>query len=847
MRKQRPRRTVPVSKSTSSRNGPLLEQEESNLMAFTEVGGSPLPGLTLRHVLRGHTGRINRIAWSQDGSYLASPSADKTIRIWDVRTGAYVRTLRGHTAEIITVAWSPDGQRIASASLDKSIRQWDVKSGNHLQTLQGHTDWVRGIAWSPDGQRLASSSDDKTIRLWEVTSGNCLKALEGHGDWVVSAAWSPDGQYLVSSSRDNTVRVWETSSGKNFHTLRGHSDWVFVAAWSPDGQLIASASADKTIRLWNTATGRMSQVLEGHAESVKGVGFSGSGRWLASISVDNTMRLWRCDTWECVAVLAGRAASESWPFGIAFHPRLPVLATPGEDATIIRIWELDEQLLLGQAQESIRYTTAKLVLVGDSGVGKTGLGWRLAHDEFKEHSSTHGQQFWPIQKLGLKRKDGTECEAVLWDLAGQHVYRQIHSIFLDNIAAALVLFDASNRQNPLKGVQFWLEQLKGKGQLPPAVLVGARSDRGAPAISRQELDQFCQHYGIGGGYISTSALTGEGLDALLTTLKAQIPWDEMTATVTTVTFKRIKDYLLALKETPDYHGLLVTPRLLREQLQATDQEWRFTDAEMMTAVGHLETHGYVAILRSSAGEQHILLTPELLVTLVSSIVLLADKHPHELGVVSETELLQGKYEFDELSALSPAESQILIDAAVVRFLQHNICFRETLGSETLLVFPGLIKQKRPAQDELSSTDDIFYVVRGRVENLYASLVVLLGYTPSFTRTNLWQNQAEYEMGEGEFCGIHLIEDREGEIELRLYYSEQMPTKGRRKFREFFEHLLDQHDAEVTCFPPVVCANDHRQKREYVMEAVHDGLLSMYCLKCGRKVDLAAFAQANSSR
>ena len=74
----------------------------------------------------------------------------------------------------------------------------------------------------------------------------------------------------------------------------------------------------------------------------------------------------------------------------------------------------------------------------------------------------------------------------------------------------------------------------------------------------------------------------------------------MTATVTTVTFKRIKDYVLALKEKTDRKGVLVSPDELRAQLQATDAEWNFTDAEMMTAVGHLETHGYVAVLRSSA-------------------------------------------------------------------------------------------------------------------------------------------------------------------------------------------------------------------------------------------------------
>jgi small GTP-binding protein len=501
---------------------------------------------------------------------------------------------------------------------------------------------------------------------------------------------------------------------------------------------------------------------------------------------------------------------------------------------------LDEELLLSQAQESVNYTTAKLVLVGDSGVGKTGLGWRLAHDEFKEHSSTHGQQFWPIKELGLKRKDGTECEAVLWDLAGQHVYRQVHSIFLENVAAALVLFDPSNRQDPLKGVQFWLEQLKDEGRLPPAVLVGARVDRGAPALSQQELEQFCQRYGIRGGYISTSAFSGEGLEALLETLKAQIPWDEMTATVTTVTFKRIKDYVLSLKEKPDRKGVLVSPEALREQLQESDEDWRFTDAEMMTAVGHLETHGYVAVLRSSAGEQHILLTPELLVTLASSIVLLADKHPRELGAVSETELLQGKFTFDELAGLSTTESQILLDAAVLRFLQHNICFRETLNDETLLIFPGLIKQKRPLEDDLPSTDDISYVVRGRVENLYASLVVLLGYTPSFTRINQWQNQAQYGMGEGEICGFRLIEDREGEIELVLYYADRMPSGGRFKFQELFEQFLHQRDVTVTRFPPVVCANGHQQKRDSVMEAVSERLPSLYCYKCGRQTELPDF-------
>ncbi len=704
-----------------------------------QMDESPVPGLTLKRILRGHKGWIGRIAWSPDGQYLASPSEDKTIRIWNVTQGKCTAVLEGHTNGVNSVAWSPDGQRLASASWDRTVRLWYASNGNHLQTLKGHLNWVHSVAWSPDGQHIVSASRDNTIRLWNATSGKHLQILKGSPNGVNSVAWSPDGQYLASASRDNTIRLWNANSGKQLKILEGHTDFVLSVAWSPDSKRLASTSeyTDKTIRLWNINNGKTLQVLEGHSGLVNCAVFSVGGRWLASKG-KQTIRLWRCDTWACVAVLQ-ESESQKWPPSWAFHPQLPVLATLCEKDTGIRIWEVNEDVLLSQtATNSIRYTTAKLVLVGDSGVGKTGLGWRLAHNKFKEHSSTHGQQFWIIDDLCQIRADGTECEAVLWDLAGQHVYRPIHSIFLENVDASLVLFDPTNRQDPLKGAQFWLEQLKGNKQLPPSLLVGARMDRGGSTVSQDYLDQFCQKYSISGGYIGTSAKTGEGLDELIQQIKSQIPWDEMTTTVTTITFKRIKDYVLALKEKTDRKGVLVQPVELRQQLQETDPDWQFTDAEIMTAVGHLETHGYVTILKSSAGDSHILLTPDLLVDLASSIVLVADKHPRELGAISENELLQGKYNFDELEGLKEADKQILFDAAVLRFLEHNVCFRETLDNDTLLIFPGLIKQKRPLEDDFPATDDVSYVVRGRVENIYAMLVVLLGYTPSFIRINHWQ-------------------------------------------------------------------------------------------------------------
>ena len=809
------------------------------------VGESPVPGLTLKRILCGHQDRIVRIAWSSDGQYLASPSFDQTIRIWDVKNGVLKTTLQQRIA-IGCVAWNPNGLLLASGSADNGVYVWDHEAGKIIYDFSEHTDLIRDVSWSPNGQLLASSSDDSTIKLWDIQIGASVKTITDF-DRIPCLSWSPEGDILASGSDDGTITLWNPETGTALRKLRGHFSHVLDISWSPDGKTLASASWDKTIRIWNTETGSQIKIIEAHLGPLLSVSFSFDGRILASKSIDNSIRFWRCDSWESISVLEEEAYQgiKLWHSNLAFHPKSLLLASLFQNDTCIHIWNINDNLLEFQVEKPIHYVTTKIVLLGDSGVGKTGLGWRLAHEEFKDHTSTHGQQFWVIDALGKKREDGTECEAVLWDLAGQHVYRPIHAIFLDNVDASLVLFDPTNRQEPLKGVQFWLEQLKGKTKLPPSILVGARSDRGASVLSQQELDQFCQRYGVSGGYVSTSAKSGDGLEQLLSILREQIPWDETTTTVTTRTFKRIKDFVLTLKEKTEQKNILVSPAELRQQLQATDESWQFSDAEMMTATGHLETHGYVTILKSSSGDQFILLKPDLLVTLASSVLLLADKNPRELGAVNESELLQGVNAYEELQGLAEAEQQILLDAAILRFLEHNICFRERLDESALLIFPGLIKQKRPLQDNIPSTDDISYIVRGRVENIYATLVVLLGYTPSFSRINQWQNQAQYETETGFICGFRLVEDREGEIELILYYSNEMPVEERLEFQGLFERFLYQRDVQVTPFPPVLCPKGHIQERTVVVKRQQSGKKFLFCDECGEKTALPNIAEAQT--
>ena len=830
-------------------------------MPDAELAGAP-NGLTLLRTLRGHTGAVGQLSWSVDGELLATPSADHTVGIWKAADWQLRVRLEGHAKGATAAAFRPKGDAIASGG-PNGVR---LRSLSTPETSILVTDApCANVAFNRQGTVLATAHKDR-LRLWGVSDRDAHLAHEmpTADNFISQFCFNAAGDALLSFGNDQAITLWDTSNAEAFSFNTNHSGGATSAVFAHHDRLMATGGAEGAVNIWDTMSNRLVASLEGHTSAVVTLSFMAGNRLLASRAVDGTVRFWDCKDWRCIAWVGGLDVGQSG--SISFHPRLPLLAVVASERgnnrktvakRLVQIWQLDADSLATQAAggdvsqatinaASVAYVTAKIVLVGEQGVGKTGLGWRLAHHEFKEHASTHGQQFWHIDDLSGPRTDETQCEAILWDLAGQPDYRLIHALFVEDADVALVLFDPAADGEPLRGVEYWLRQLgvlgAGVSRGPrfgrDVILVAARSDRGTPRLTTEELAAFCTQRGIQ-SYIATSARTGQGLPELLELMRGLVRWDNRTTTITTTAFKQVRDYVLGIREAGYEERVILRPEELRARLQGNLMEGELTDNEMIGIVGHLANHGYVARLVTSKGEPVILLAPELLNNVAASMVLAARSNPAGLGALEEDRLRSADYRFSELAGLSDAERAILLDSATAMFLRHNICFRDTdqLASRAYLIFPQLINLKKPDDYNEAVEDGVTYSISGAVENLYASLVVRLGYTRLFARVNQWHNHARYAFGDGQVCGFRMHSEQPGSLDYVLYFGKTVEASVRMLFQGLFESFIARANVKFVRHELVRCDEGHLIHQAVIKEQRKRGSNYIFCNQCGLRASL----------
>ena len=213
----------------------------------------------------------------------------------------------GHMALIRKMIFTPDGQKLISASDDKTIRIWNVKTGRTTQILrgqitEGETGKIYSIALSPNGRLLAAAGDTEVakgsghpIRLYDLRTGRIIGLLKGHGGAVLSLDFSKDGKYLASGGMDGTAILWDIKQRTRLLRLKGHVGDVNVVRFASNDRHLVTGGDDKTVRLWRASDGRALAILRKHKDVVRDISVSPGGTMFVSGAVDGLIHLWRSD------------------------------------------------------------------------------------------------------------------------------------------------------------------------------------------------------------------------------------------------------------------------------------------------------------------------------------------------------------------------------------------------------------------------------------------------------------------------------------------------------------------------------------------------------------------------
>jgi len=307
--------------------------------------------------IKGHKDWVTSLTCPQttDSSLkVISASRDNSLVTWGENTDHHSadsdyaipqRRLEGHSGFVQDVALTNNGEYALSASWDRSVRLWNLKTGACFGKFLGHTKDVLSVAFSPDNRHVLSGGRDAKLKIWNV-KGECVYTLDrdAHTDWVSCVRFSPvpASPLIVSGGWDNVVKVWSLAEFRCHYTLRGHTGHVNSVAVSPDGSLCASAGKDGVAKLWDLNRGEHLYELE-CGEPVNQLAFSPNRYWLCA-ATENAIRIWDLENKEVVAELVPEKANKGGKpecLSVAWSADGATLYSGYTDATI-RVWSVRE-------------------------------------------------------------------------------------------------------------------------------------------------------------------------------------------------------------------------------------------------------------------------------------------------------------------------------------------------------------------------------------------------------------------------------------------------------------------------------------------------------------------------
>ena len=582
--------------------------------------------------------------------------------------------------------------------------------------------------------------------------------------------------------------------------------------------ILATASSDCTIRIWRAPEGRELRAFETEG-TVIGISYYPGSDCLAGWTRDE-YHVWSMPTGEILlqqklpatAYLGYRYASAS--------PHSDLLARlDGLDISNIAFshgWGTHRD----QPPTSVStYANAKVLLLGDSGVGKSGLALVLAGEPFIPTESTHARHVWKMPVPELNEGEDALREVLLWDLAGQPGYRIVHQLHLGGGAVALVLFDSRSETAPLAGIGYWaraLQHAQATGDSLPTFLVGARIDRGVVDVSDERIAAVVTEFGFR-GYLRTSAKGGWGVEELRAAILDAIDWSRMPVVTSSALFAAAKSFVLDQKAA----GTLLTPlasllasfvtapvtgpaakaapdaKIGRDLLDSeTGRDQGRLRGVFAGCVTRLEAAGLVKQL---AFGDLVLLRPELIDVYAGAIVNAARDEPDGLGSMLESRVLDVDFRLPDQERIADGQQEkLLIIATLEELIRHEIVLREETEDGVQLIFPAAFRRDLPEAAEPADNTAEF-TFEGPVINIYATLVVRLARSDRFTRRGRFQSAAQFEADSGGICTVHLTRSDEGRGALQVGYSEDVAVVVRFQFERFvLAHLERRATLGTVC-------------------------------------------------
>ncbi len=383
--------------------------------SYLSAEASDLPSVTFS----GHAAQVRALAFSPDGSVLASGGIDdNAIFLWDVANGKVLQKLEGHRAAITALVFSTDGW-LASASEDETIKIWDPETGELLRQLLGHHGPVLSIDVSPDGMLLVSASGDQSVRLWDVDAGRELTSWDSFSSAVFSVAFAPNGMWVATGDGNALVQVWDVATQEELGRYVGHEDSVWTISFSPDGKALASGSWDGSVRLWPVAADGSqageARILAELETWVLSVAFSPNGKVLAAGLLDweknSTLRLWDVETGALLHSLDHRSR-----YALAFSPDQIHLAAAGVSDGSIRVWRASaiQPQLVSPPDNATLENAEDIELDWEGDPGVLYYKVQIADDPNFDHILNEQKTIADEALLSLGQEDANENSVYWW-------------------------------------------------------------------------------------------------------------------------------------------------------------------------------------------------------------------------------------------------------------------------------------------------------------------------------------------------------------------------------------------------------------------------------------------------